>query len=150
VTPTFLQQLPSLQLIIEAVKGASYQGDIAIDGISFLDGACKSSVTISPTAVSPGATPTSVARTCDFESQTICGWTQDKNDDFDWSWDSNGTPTTGTGPSTDHTYGTRNGKVPFINMRLLFMKNSSSCYIHGKCSCVMLSSVATGCAKSRV
>lgn len=47
--------------------------------------------------------------TCDFEESNICGYTQDKTDDFDWTRDNGGTTTRGTGPSADHTYGTKEG-----------------------------------------
>lgn len=39
----------------------------------------------------------------------MCGYTQDKTDDFDWTRDNGGTTTRGTGPSADHTYGTKEG-----------------------------------------
>ena len=41
---------------------------------------------------------------CDFESN-LCGWTNDRRDDFDWRRRRGSTPTAGTGPSTDHTKG---------------------------------------------
>ena len=43
---------------------------------------------------------------CDFESQSICGWLQDRVDDFDWSVASGETVSVGTGPQFDHTQGT--------------------------------------------
>lgn len=49
--------------------------------------------------------------TCDFEDQNVCGYTQDKTDDFDWVKDNGGTTTRGTGPSVDHTYGTKDGNM---------------------------------------
>ena len=48
---------------------------------------------------------------CDFESQDVCGYTQDKTDDFDWTRDYGGTGTANSGPSVDHTYGTKNGEL---------------------------------------
>ncbi|XP_020619343.1 MAM and LDL-receptor class A domain-containing protein 1-like [Orbicella faveolata] len=36
----------------------------------------------------------------------MCGFLQDKNDKFDWTRNKGGTPSTGTGPSADHTTGT--------------------------------------------
>ena len=48
---------------------------------------------------------------CDFQSAGICGWTQQDNDDFDWSRTSG--PSDGdlsTGPLRDHTSGTSTGK----------------------------------------
>lgn len=46
---------------------------------------------------------------CDFEDSKICGYMQDKSDDFDWTRDNGGTTTQGTGPNADHTYGTKEG-----------------------------------------
>ncbi|CAH2099284.1 unnamed protein product [Euphydryas editha] len=47
------------------------------------------------------------ALSCDFESPTICGWTQDELHDFDWKRLNKKTPSSFlmTGPSYDHTYG---------------------------------------------
>lgn len=44
---------------------------------------------------------------CDFESPSICGWTQDELHDFDWKRLNKKTPSSFlmTGPSYDHTYG---------------------------------------------
>ncbi|XP_072170530.1 thyroid hormone-induced protein B-like [Diadema setosum] len=41
---------------------------------------------------------------CNFEYGT-CGWQQSPYDDFDWSRNSGVTPSSGTGPSGDHTTG---------------------------------------------
>lgn len=49
------------------------------------------------------------ARKCTFEQTNICGYTQDKTDNFDWRRDNQGTATSSTGPSKDHTYGTTGG-----------------------------------------
>ena len=48
---------------------------------------------------------------CDFESPSICGFTQEHGgaDKFDWSRDNQGTSSVGTGPTVDHTLGTANG-----------------------------------------
>lgn len=44
---------------------------------------------------------------CDFEESTLCGWTNDRNHDFDWRRHQFSTPSghVGTGPSYDHTFG---------------------------------------------
>ena len=53
------------------------------------------------------------ADTCSFDSTTtdsLCYWSQDLNDGFDWSWyDANTAPPGFLGPETDHTTGTNNG-----------------------------------------
>jgi len=44
---------------------------------------------------------------CNFDID-ICGWSQvTKTDDFDWTVNSGPTSTTGTGPSKDHTSGSK-------------------------------------------
>ncbi|XP_072046394.1 hyalin-like [Amphiura filiformis] len=42
--------------------------------------------------------------TCNFES-SLCGYTQTTDDVFDWTRNSGGTPSSSTGPSSDHTTG---------------------------------------------
>ncbi|XP_065054237.1 MAM and LDL-receptor class A domain-containing protein 2-like [Rhopilema esculentum] len=49
---------------------------------------------------------------CTFENN--CSWTQDTNDDFDWTRHKGKTPSAGTGPTTDHTYGNASGHYLFI------------------------------------
>ena len=55
---------------------------------------------------------------CDFESQSFCGWDQVPNkknvtgfDDFDWILNSGSTPSWSTGPTVDHTKGTALGNI---------------------------------------
>ena len=47
--------------------------------------------------------------TCTFEAANICGWINDKSDNFDWSRASGSTASVNTGPRNDHTYGTSFG-----------------------------------------
>jgi len=47
-------------MVIEAVRGISYQGDIAIDDVDIINGACGQ--------IQPD--------TCDFDDPKICGFTQ--------------------------------------------------------------------------
>ncbi|KAL3842812.1 hypothetical protein ACJMK2_020796 [Sinanodonta woodiana] len=42
---------------------------------------------------------------CDFEKESLCGWSHDPEGDFDWTWQTGQTPTPGTGPNNDHTFG---------------------------------------------
>jgi hypothetical protein len=60
------------------------------------------------TTISPSQAP--VATQCNFEVQSVCGFTQAPNDQFDWTWQGAKTSTAGTGPTSDHTYGTAAGK----------------------------------------
>ena len=48
---------------------------------------------------------------CDFEDGTLCGWSADPDDDIGWIVHRHSTPTEGTGPLYDHTFGKEgNGK----------------------------------------
>ncbi|XP_019641852.1 PREDICTED: MAM and LDL-receptor class A domain-containing protein 1-like [Branchiostoma belcheri] len=51
------------------------------------------------------ATSSTAVESCDFESYRICGYTQDRTDDFDWTRRRGSTTTSGTGPTGDHTTG---------------------------------------------
>ena len=57
-----------------------------------------------------GTTPSGNPADCDFESANICNYIQDKTDIFDWSRNSRSTSSGGTGPTSDHTYGTVSGE----------------------------------------
>ena len=59
-----------------------------------------------------GSTPAPVFTQCDFDSGTLCGWTQASDDQFDWTVHQKNTGTSQTGPSYDHTTGSNNGKIP--------------------------------------
>ena len=48
--------------------------------------------------------------TCDFEPASICGYQQDKTDNFDWTYSQGRTSTLGTGPANDHTLNSYYGK----------------------------------------
>lgn len=80
-----------VQITFEGVLSNGYQGDMALDDITFNDGPCPASVS------------------CDFEDQNICGYSQDTTDQFDWTRQKGHTGTVSTGPSADHTYGTASG-----------------------------------------
>lgn len=45
---------------------------------------------------------------CTFDTD-LCGWVQDKSDNFDWTKRSGTTSSTGTGPANDHTTNTPSG-----------------------------------------
>ena len=49
---------------------------------------------------------------CTFEASTVCGYsTPEGTKGFKWGRASGATSSTGTGPSNDHTYKSRRGKI---------------------------------------
>ena len=80
-------------LVFEGVRGQSYQGDIALDDITLADGKCPP------------------ARFCDF-GDDWCHFTNIQGDQFDWTRQKGSTYSVNTGPSVDHTTGTKNGEWP--------------------------------------
>ena len=78
-------------MVIEAIRGGSYNSDIAIDELQFTKGKC----------VPKGD--------CDFEDRTACGYENDPTNKVDWLVYSGSTPSYHTGPSVDHTTGLSTG-----------------------------------------
>ncbi|XP_051727335.1 MAM and LDL-receptor class A domain-containing protein 1-like isoform X5 [Ctenopharyngodon idella] len=117
------------QVIFEGRRGSSAQSDVAIDDVSLHRGACSDlqnqvappSVPLPPAATTPQPAPIQTAEipntsascgiNCDFE-RDICTWTQLATDVFDWTRHRGSTPTSMTGPSSDHTTG--NGFYMYI------------------------------------
>ncbi|XP_057298293.1 MAM and LDL-receptor class A domain-containing protein 2-like isoform X2 [Hydractinia symbiolongicarpus] len=87
---------PAFKIAFQGVRGPGYQGDIAIDDIGYVNGACPPNYF------------------CDFETNDFCGWTQDADDDFDWRLGFGNTTSHATGPRWDHTYGTGFGNYMYI------------------------------------
>ncbi|XP_066300039.1 MAM and LDL-receptor class A domain-containing protein 2-like [Branchiostoma lanceolatum] len=96
-TPNEYNGQYTLQVVVEATRGQTWSGDIAVDDFSFNIGDCPA------TAL------------CDFEND-YCGYSQDQADDFDWTYQSGGTSSSQTGPSFDHTYGTPAGFYMYTEM----------------------------------
>ncbi|XP_071104756.1 MAM domain-containing glycosylphosphatidylinositol anchor protein 2-like, partial [Haliotis cracherodii] len=105
----------NFQVVIEAVRGRGWKGDISIDDTKTVNGPCPPLGTILP-SVPPGArtTPMPVSTSCNFETKAVCGYTQDKSDNFDWRWSTGSTASAVTGPNNDHTYGTPAGHYMYI------------------------------------
>ena len=82
---------------MEGVVGNGFRGDIAIDDVSIATGACQA------------ATSTTDPVSCNFEDSGMCQYTQDTTDQFNWNRKTQGTSTVGSGPASDHTYGTAAG-----------------------------------------
>ncbi len=72
-----------LQITFEGITGNSYTGDVAIDEVKITEGKCPFS--------------------CNFDDGLCFWWSQSKSDDFDWTLHSGSTPSTKSGPSTDHS-----------------------------------------------
>ncbi|MCB9855564.1 MAG: hypothetical protein H6818_07725 [Phycisphaerales bacterium] len=82
--------------------GGTYQGDFTTCATAGCPEACTTCLT--PVNTFPYSE--------DFEVG-LGLWTQSANDNFDWTRDSAGTPSSGTGPSVDHTLGTSAGFYMF-------------------------------------
>ncbi|XP_061173555.1 MAM and LDL-receptor class A domain-containing protein 2-like [Saccostrea echinata] len=96
IAQTTINSPTSFRLTFEGTVGSGYQGDIAIDDINLVSGACPP----------PGS--------CDFE-KNLCTWTNVQgNDTFDWERHKGRTASFGTGPSTDHTLKTIYGSYMYI------------------------------------
>lgn len=80
----------SVQLRLNRITGSTWQADIAIDNMAVNAGGGSGSGC---------AGGVSLPYSESFES-SIGGWTQSNQDDIDWSRDANGTPSSGTGPSS--------------------------------------------------
>lgn len=55
-----------------------------------------------------------ISNGCTFEDANICGYTQGKRDNFDWTRANGKTASANTGPPQDHTYGTAAGYYMYI------------------------------------
>lgn len=53
---------------------------------------------------------------CDFENSAMCAYTSDPTANFRWILGSGALTPTGTGPSSDHTYGTSSGRYAFLEV----------------------------------
>ncbi|GFN85250.1 MAM and LDL-receptor class a domain-containing protein 2-like [Plakobranchus ocellatus] len=107
-TSITIRPTATYQIIIEGVRGQSWDGDIAIDDITMPVGACPE---ISPEGKMSEFTAGIVY--CTFENQPTnsprCGYTDDSTGDFNWSLNQGSSASTNTGPYTDHTYGSFTG-----------------------------------------
>lgn len=89
-------------VLIEGVRGANYQGDIAIDDVIIRDGACPAT------------------QTCNFE-QDLCGWTNARNgngDNYDWIRGTGANPRQTRyhiHPNVDHTLSSSSGHFMFLS-----------------------------------
>ncbi|XP_068697308.1 uncharacterized protein [Montipora foliosa] len=109
---TSLTGTEQFRIELEAVRGKSYRGDVALDEIKLTPGNCDdaSSTDVTPTPteskqtpVRPDTTPTSTSRRevyCNFDAQSLCEFTQGKGDQFDWTLNEGATSSApDTGPT---------------------------------------------------
>ena len=71
--------------------------------------------------------PDSLVVSCDFDNGLCFGWSQSRQDVFDWTLYSGPTPSSNTGPSSDHTSGS--GLLLFEIYSLTFLTFISRKYI---------------------
>ncbi|XP_035827620.1 MAM and LDL-receptor class A domain-containing protein 2-like [Aplysia californica] len=94
----FVNMTKGYKLLFRATVAGSFGGGgIAIDDIATTRGKCPS------------------LRECTFDFG-FCDLVQETNDDFDWSLGSRLTASSGTGPSTDHTFGSSSGQYAYIDV----------------------------------
>eukprot|EP00057_Strongylocentrotus_purpuratus_P017082 XP_011671556.1 PREDICTED: MAM and LDL-receptor class A domain-containing protein 1 [Strongylocentrotus purpuratus] len=83
-------------IVFEAVRGETYEGDLALDDIDFRRGDTCPGQHKPPAGDQQG--------TCDFEEVELCEYEQDMTDDADWIWQNRASPYyTNAGPLYDHT-----------------------------------------------
>lgn len=74
-----------------AFASDGWTGDISLDDVDFYEGKCRGSFM------------------CDFENG-LCTFAQSNMDTFDWTRAKGDTLSLGTGPQSDHTFGTGEGQ----------------------------------------
>lgn len=77
--------LKESRFVLEGIVGNGYEGDIAVDDVSFNEGACP------------------LTNVCDFEQADLCGYANEENADFLWN------RVQGSAVEPDHSYGTSGG-----------------------------------------
>uniref|UniRef100_A0A7N8YN43 MAM domain-containing protein 2-like n=1 Tax=Mastacembelus armatus TaxID=205130 RepID=A0A7N8YN43_9TELE len=93
---TFQTSQPAKVVFVSTCMSLWDCGSVALDDISMTFGDCELTADVLPSSL-PGH--------CDFEAG-LCDYTQDKQSDAaDWEWRRGPTPTSYTGPRSDHTRG---------------------------------------------
>ncbi|KAM6908030.1 MAM and LDL-receptor class A domain-containing protein 1 isoform 1-T1 [Lycodopsis pacificus] len=119
----------NFQVVFRAKRGISYMGDVVIDDVGFLhcspplpsdqpctpeqyacanghcipqDNLCDFINHCGDNSDEDAHICKGFSARCSFEFD-LCSWRQCRQDDFDWLIKAGGTPTVGTGPSSDHT-----------------------------------------------
>jgi hypothetical protein len=103
------------RIILEGIVGSSYQGDIALDEITYKEGYCQQAVTVPVTIKTTTKIYPTTSLDCNFDCNCFCSWLNDARADFEWSLNKGPTQTILTGPAVDHTTESSNGYYAFIN-----------------------------------
>ncbi|XP_046357247.1 MAM and LDL-receptor class A domain-containing protein 1-like isoform X1 [Haliotis rufescens] len=112
----------TFRIVIEATTKLHYGSDIAIDDIiASVFEVFPMTTTPTPTTTTP-TPPTTEPKpiTCTFETG-MCGWSQYKGDNIDWTRWTGATPDFVSGPTNDHT--TAHGYFMFLDGR--YVENSN-------------------------
>jgi hypothetical protein len=109
-------------LVFEGIVGDGYQGDIAIDSISFSE-KCGMPLNLN-TQLEPQST---ITVDCTFE-EGKCHWMNDFFNPLPWTVNSGDTPSKNTGPSADHTLGTSKGHYIYFEITGLKVNEKSVLY----------------------
>ncbi|XP_076347182.1 MAM and LDL-receptor class A domain-containing protein 1-like [Tachypleus tridentatus] len=123
-----IQKQTNMSLVLRAKRSEPGVGDIALDDIALFQGEC----------------PVLQNMLCDFETEDICGYRTECPDYICWQRIQGRTQTKGTGPTSDHTYGTneghymvvqpsQKGRNPFNNKAYLVMPKIPSTENRGGC-----------------
>ncbi|XP_053507428.1 MAM and LDL-receptor class A domain-containing protein 1 isoform X2 [Ictalurus furcatus] len=108
---TEINPMGPFQIIVEGIRGSNAQSDVAWDDVIIVHGKCRAvSVMPEPEVPSPTSGDLSITTSvcginCNFDNN-LCTWTQLLTDVFDWTRHSGPTPTSMSGPLSDHTTGT--------------------------------------------
>ncbi|KAK7488814.1 hypothetical protein BaRGS_00019949, partial [Batillaria attramentaria] len=86
-----------VRFLFRGTRGTGAYSDMAIDDVKATEGKC-------------------VLAGCDFENNTLCGWSnsRDGSDQLDWTLHEGATPSHGTGPRNDHTLNNAHGHYIYI------------------------------------
>ncbi|UJR31098.1 hypothetical protein I4U23_018606, partial [Adineta vaga] len=111
-----LQNREWVRIIVEGIAGPSFQGDIAVDDITWSPNATCQSTDTTAASTTPSV-PTTYPPTiydCDFECNCTCQWKHDETLPFKWIIRKGSTSSIDTGPEADHTTGSRQGHFIYI------------------------------------
>lgn len=100
---TDIRSAQAYQIVFEAERGIGYTGDIALDEIRLKPGKCNQFrvPTQPPTTIKTTPLVTQAFSVfCNFDSRSLCRFTQDNRDEFDWTLNKG---VTGSNPSTGPT-----------------------------------------------